>query len=568
MATNVKVDDTKFFEKVIDLFGEIGAKISQQRQMSVLRDSFATLLPVIIIGSLSTMVMAVFLSPSGLMAGWFGVEAGTSSYETWANVSSYIMPVFSGIYGSTMSMINLYLVFFFGYFTLRSYGEDNGAIIGGAISLAAFLLLTPVAAGDGGMKYFGADGILFGMIMGLSAPVVFYHLSNVESFNIKLPPSVPPMVGKSLGMLIPFAIVLLSFGLIQPVWQIFANEVWPTGIEIGGEATDVSYLLNAFSAFLAKPLENIGTSIWTVFFILFLITLFWFFGIHGNNVMIPILTIIWFPPMFSNQEVLASFGGDVHAAVESGELFVWTHASMSAWVNLGGTGYIISLVIAINIFSKDPAQKAMGRVGIPTSMFNISEPMVYGIPIMLNPFYMIPFIFIQPIIGVMAYTVTSLGLVNPAVQFMPWTTPPILLSMLQTLDWRAGVWSSLFLVLAVAMYSPFVIIASKSELKKAAVAEGMELDAYMEKVNEEMKEEKIQRKVNKPITKSRKTIAKLNKKKTENLNLIELENNKTEDKNDVLIKELESSNISIEQEIERINKDAEQQSKEIESKLR
>ncbi len=482
--------EKKFSTKMIDAFESFGNAISQQRQLSIIRDGFGTILPIVITGSLCLLMVNFFLSPDGTIANSIlGLEEGDGMYNFFVQLDTYVSPIFNGVVGATMNMITLYLVFFFGYFTFKSYGDDAGAIIGGAIGVAAFFLLLPIEAGvaysavlGSGTKYFGAEGVLFGMIMGLSAPLAFYHLSRVDAFNIKLPPSIPPTVGRSLGGLLPFAIVLVSFGAIQPVWSYIAPAIWTDGMmQLGGDMINVTYIMNAFNAIIAKPLENVGDSVWTVFFLYLIISLFWFFGIHGTNTLMPILAIVWIVPLFANMSLVES-AGSVNAALETGDLATWNYASSSAWTNVGGTGYVLALVVSLNIFAKDPGQKAMARVSIPTTAFNISEPVVYGLPIMLNLYYAIPFLLVSPIIGTTAYMLTKWGMVNPAVQYMPFTTPPILIAVLTTMDWRAAIYSLFFLAFAIAAYIPFVMFATKAIMKQEAEAEGLTVEEYAAKL--------------------------------------------------------------------------------------
>lgn len=520
MSEKTKKDSSFNFDKVIDAITAVGSKIGNQRQMSVLKDSFSSILPLIIVGSVALLFNTFIFSQDGLLSDWVGVkiEKGdpmTVAYHNWKLMSFYISPIFNGINSATMGFLALYVAFLFGYFTFKSYG-DEGVIFGGMISLAAFFLSGAVDAGSCGalniisdgvpiasqytnkLLFFGGQGIILAIIFGLTAPVIAHHLMKIEKFAIKMPDGVPPSVGASFGALIPVSLTIIIMASIQPLWGGIMYLAGP-GREGAIDSMTVNglwyYFPVAINTMLATPLQKLSDNFAVVFLLLFCISLFWFFGLHGSNIMAPVLIIVWLPGMMVNQEIYNAFNGDWGAIKEAGagvhgsglteegaalsenlivgmKLHIWTYASTQAWGTVGGGGYALGLVITSMLFSKNPANKTISRIGFPPACFNISEPMVYGLPIMLNPYFMIPFLFTMPTMGMLSYFAISLGIIHTSVVFMPWATPPFILQFFNTgADWRAIIWMAISITLACLMYIPWVFIENKAYKKTAGTEE-------------------------------------------------------------------------------------------------
>lgn len=95
-------------------------------------------------------------------------------------------------------------------------------------------------------------------------------------------------------------------------------------------------------------------------------------------------------------------------------------------------------------------------------VFNINEPMIFGMPIVLNPIYIIPFLIIPPICAIVAYVATSVGLIPPVFVQVPWIMPPGIYAFLATGGSFMAALVSLFNVfIAFLIWTPFVIMANK-----------------------------------------------------------------------------------------------------------
>ncbi len=227
------------------------------------------------------------------------------------------------------------------------------------------------------------------------------------------------------------------------------------------------YVINAVNTILVLPVQNAADTAGFVFVLMFLVGFFWFFGIHGNNILAPVISLIWTTAGLHNVEVLAAFNGDVDAAIASGLLFTFTDQTENAFLMMGGAGATIALLTAIFIFSKSPQHRAIANVATPSGIFQINEPVLFGLPIILNPLWAIPFMFVMPVAGVFIFLITAAGWLNPTTILLPWTTPIFISGFLSTQDWRSFIWTAVVFLFVFCSYLPFVLL----DVRKQARAE-------------------------------------------------------------------------------------------------
>ena len=124
----------------------------------------------------------------------------------------------------------------------------------------------------------------------------------------------------------------------------------------------------------------------------------------------------------------------------------------------------LALIIAILVFSKRKDQRTIATLGAPMGVFNINEPITFGMPIVLNPIYAIPWIIIPPIMTIIAYTLTALGVIPPTFILVPWVMPAGVLAYLATGgSILAGLVALLNLFIAFLIWTPFVLLANRVE---------------------------------------------------------------------------------------------------------
>lgn len=200
---------------------------------------------------------------------------------------------------------------------------------------------------------------------------------------------------------------------------------------------------------LQTPLLGLSQSFFVVILIAVLTQFFWFFGIHGGNVMAPIMEGVFGVALLANLEAYQK-----HEAIP----YLWTSVSYGSFVWYATLG----LLLAIFLISQNEHYKEVAKLGIVPALFNIGEPVMYGLPTVLNPILFIPFLLCPAVMSGVAYLATYLGLVSPVTQNVTWVMPPVLYGLFSTgFDWRALILSVINLGLAVLIYLPFVKMANK-----------------------------------------------------------------------------------------------------------
>lgn len=267
----------------------------------------------------------------------------------------------------------------------------------------------------------------------------------LKKITIKLPSSVPPAVSNSFAAIIPGTIAIYTFGVITQIC-IATTGLYPNDLIV---------------KWIQEPLLFLSQGFFSVVLIAFLIQLFWFFGLHGHNVLAPILEGIYSTASLRNLEHWNLF------QTVNDMPFSWTRGSFDAYAQMGGAGATLGLLIAIFIFSKRNDVKTIAKLSAPMGVFNINEPIIFGLPIVLNTLYMIPWLIVPPICVAVAYLFTSVGIIPPVFVQVPWVMPVGVYAFFATGGniLAAGV-AILNLFISFLIWTPFVLLANRMENKK------------------------------------------------------------------------------------------------------
>lgn len=227
--------------------------------------------------------------------------------------------------------------------------------------------------------------------------------------------------------------------------------------------------MNIFAWFeinISQALMALSQGLFAIVLISFLIPLFWFFGLHGANILEAVMSPVYGTLGLQNIDL---FGKNITAiGTGANELAVWVRGSWDAYVFSGGSGTTLALILAIFLFSKVKEHKEIAKLGVAPGIFMINEPILFGVPIVLNPIFLIPFLLVQPVLTVVAYLATVAGIAGPIVNSVPWTTPPVLNAYLATNgSLGAALVALVNLAIAFIIYLPFVLVANRQAEKQA-----------------------------------------------------------------------------------------------------
>lgn len=401
-------------------------KLSTNKYLKAISKGFSIILPIIMIGAIFTLLSSLQIGPYQT----FITHTGIKSFLDFAPTV-------------TTNMLSLYTVFVIAYYYAQDNDMQSDALVVGLLALFAFVILIPqgssVVTKNGKdiipvlnvleMRFLGSAGLFSAMIVGLLTPAIYKFVLNL-GWVIKMPEGVPPAVSKAFNAMIPAFIVAIVFSLVRSAFAI---------------TTFKSFNLFIYTV-LQAPLLKIGNSPIAFALLVFLCSLFWFFGIHGGQIVMPILSAIYMPMAMENLTALQA-GQAMPNVLSNTWWFIYS--------SVGGGGGTLGLCLVIFFFAKSNRFKQLGRLALPASLCGINEPLIFGLPIVLNPVIVIPFIITPLITFTIAYMFTKLGIL-PILNGMQISTgTPVIFS-----GWLAGgikVALFQFVVIAIQMliYYPF-----------------------------------------------------------------------------------------------------------------
>lgn len=415
--------NNKFMEKFIEIAGRIGA----QRHLVAIRDGFVAIMPLIIIGSIGILINN--FPPLGKfeLVEWMNGIFGDGNWQA----------VGGSIWNGTFAVLGLLVAFSIAYNLAKSYEVDG--LSAGLISAAAYIMLVPETP-DWGLNFawLGAQGLFVAIILALVLTELFRVLIQ-SKFTIKMPEGVPEGVARSFTALIPATVILIIVGFFQALINVFA---------------DVSIFEMIFNI-IQEPLQGLGNTLPAAMVVAFLNHILWFFGLHGTNIIGSVIEPVYLPLIQENLELFSSgmSAFDVPNLV--------TKPFLDSFVFMGGSGTTLALLIAIFIVvrrEKNHPYREVAKLSAPASLFNINEPVIFGLPIVLNPVMLIPFILVPVTLTIISYVALATGIVPKTVAILPWTTPPLLSGYLVTGgSWRGVGLQIINLAVAVVLYVPFVM---------------------------------------------------------------------------------------------------------------
>lgn len=423
------------FASLEKIMGSSAEKLGNNKVLIAIRDGFLVSTPLIIVASIF-LVIANFPIPGyvDFLAQFFG--------QGWPSKMDAIID-------STFSVLGLLGAVGIGYAYARQLESDP--IAGGAVALVCFLIITPkvhsdfVNAANGkafngfALAHLGSAGMFLAMLTAIISVKIFVTIKN-KGWVIKMPDGVPPAVTQSFAALIPSAFAMFFFFVVYLVFS----------------ATDYQYAHNFIYKILQAPLMGFGQSLIFEPIYQFLSTLFWFFGING-----PAVTNTVFNPIH-----LALTAENLEAFKQGATLpNIFTGPFGDFFGNFGGGGSTLSLVFLMVFFGKSERMKKLGRLAIIPGIFGINEMIIFGLPVVLNPLIVIPFILTPLVNTILSTIATLIGLIPYTTgAALPWTTPFFFSGWLATGSIVAGLFQIVLIIIGMCIYYPFFRVIDKQYL--------------------------------------------------------------------------------------------------------
>jgi PTS system cellobiose-specific IIC component len=355
-----------------------------------------------------------------------------------ARVAAYL-PLLQVPVTATFGLLAVFACFAVAYELGKHLGQE--AVVSASMATAVFLMMQIDVGNQAlAMEGLGSRG-LFTAILVAIVSVRVQKLFADRNLVIRMPVQVPDVVYQSFLSLVPLVFLFVVFWTIRFV----------LGIDVDGLVqaafSPLVFALNTLPGILAYA---------------FLVTMLWSIGINGDNAVDAVVAPIFLQYLAAN--VTATTAGQPLP-------YVTAYGFFTAFVNVGGTGATIALALVL-WWSRDPGFRKVSRVSMPTQIFQINEPIFFGLPIVLNPVFMIPYVLNALMLTAGSYLLMHWGVIHRPFVNVPWTTPPIIGHYLVTGgDWKAAVWGAVSIVLAMLVYLPFARLAERRRLNAGPAAE-------------------------------------------------------------------------------------------------
>ncbi|ACZ09963.1 PTS system oligo-beta-mannoside-specific EIIC component [Sebaldella termitidis] len=414
----------KAFSEILLVFAE---KIGKNIYLLSLRDAFMLSFPLTMFGSI-----LLVISNFPLIS---------------AEKKDVLWKLFGHSVESSMLLMSIFISLGIGYYLYKYKNPEkpSEALYSAAVALTSFFIVTPfsltlegenIISGVIPTSLVGAQGLFVAIIISILSTTIYSFMIN-KNIIIKMPKEVPPAIAKSFSAIIPGAITLTTFMIISLIF----------------ERTSFHSIHSFVYEFLQKPLIGLGTSFAATMIAVFLVQFFWFFGIHGHLVVNPIMDTVW---NVASLENLNAYNNNLplpHIVTKQFvEMFTVSVGSMGA----------LSALTAIFLVSKIKQQREVAKLGFIPGIFNIAEPTLFGLPVILNPIMAIPWMLGGPLTAAIAYFATVTGIMPKTTGVaVPWTMPLGISGTLATNSIMGGVVQVICFIAVVLLWIPFILYSQK-----------------------------------------------------------------------------------------------------------
>lgn len=353
------------------------AAFSNNKYIKAVSDSMMSLIGIMILGSFAVIFQA------------FPIKSVADFFNRIG-----IAPFFGAIYRLTIGAISIYLVFLIAKNIASKFNLESDSSTVGLVAIMSFLIFTPLGAIVSKtsstmaipLTWIGTSGMFSAILIGLLVGRIYVFIKE-KNWTIKMPAGVPPMVGKSFEALIPTVVIGTLAALCAYLFSL----------------TSFGNLHQMIYTLIQTPLTGIGGSMVAVVLIIAFQQLLWFFGIHGTNVITPIVGPIWLSLATENLE-----------AYQAGKAL--PHIVTQPLINIvcwGGSA--LGLVLLMLFVGKSKRYKELGKLAVVPALFGVTEPVIFGTPLVLNFNFAFPFIFNNSINLILTFILIKIGIVQPAI---------------------------------------------------------------------------------------------------------------------------------------------------------
>ena len=393
-----------------------------------IRRGFTLMTPLILIGSFALIVLSLPIPGyQQFMLEFFGSQ--------WANMLQFVQD-------GTFHVFSITIVISISYSLCTEYDERYGLkahpLIMATVSLGSYMALLGISKSGFSLSSFGVIGMFLAIVVSVTSSLLFLKLSSIQALKFRaFTNGANYAFNFAISSIIPATVTIVAFACVNQFLTVYL-----------GVSNLQAYISGFFSGlFLGSPAPLL-----TALLFVLLIDVFWFFGMHGSNILEPVAQSLFVPALVLNRGLVAAGSAPTE---------IFTKTFFDSFVFMGGCGSILCLVLAIFIAGKHKNLRRLAKFSLPPVLININELVVFGMPIVLNPVYMIPFLCVPLILTITSFLATLLGLVPYTYNPVEWTTPVFLSGYTATGSISGGILQLFNLALGTLLYIPFVKLAQK-----------------------------------------------------------------------------------------------------------
>jgi len=415
--------------------------------MQAIRNGFLFCLPLVTVGALAVLLNNLPLPGyQDFMKEVFG--------ENWRRFGGLIWQGTFGVLSVPMLVGTSYHLVVLD--NQRHTASPISPVIAALTAMACLMVILPTGGESGILEYMGTPGLFVSILVAIASSRIFIKLARIRRLVMLIhSEGMEASIQQAFALLVPGILTVCMFAATYFLFLM---------------AFDITIHQVVHGALLFPfHLEGVRHTLESGITYVFLVDVFWFFGIHGTNMLEPLTRDLLEAAHQANLKALEMNLPPPH---------IITKHFLDIFVFMGGSGSSICLLAALLIASKNNGSRRLARISLVPGAFNINEILLFGLPVILNPIFLLPFVFVPLVITMTSYLAVYFGFVPLPAQELNWTTPPILGGYFSTGGALSGSLLQVFnLMLGTLIYIPFVRISDreKADRQKKAMQALMEI---------------------------------------------------------------------------------------------
>lgn len=406
------------FDKITTIFNKFVT-------LQAVKNGLVMMIPVLMLGSLSLIVLNFSYAP----------------YQQFIQSDSghYLKTIMFWIYSATYSFISIYITLSISLCLSTAKGKDiMNTILAALASIANFVILNANSETNTfDTTFFGDKGMFIAIVTAIATHYLlgvfsrfFNNLFKGGSFSTNV------YFSYSLKLILPVAATSLFFVTLHYVLVNFL---------------DIKSIPDLFINLVNRMFENLGRNFFGGLLFVFLSSFFWFFGLHGAHMLDNVAKTL--------------FAFEAEPEILTGGLEFLNKGFFDVYIYMGGSSMSFALLISILFFAKTISSKKIARLSIFPVLFNINELIIFGLPIVYNIYFLIPFVLVPVVAFTTSYIAVNFGIIAPVINEVHWTMPPLISGYYATESFSGVFLQLINLTIGILIYTPFLKAFDKSKFK-------------------------------------------------------------------------------------------------------